>query len=241
VKKAPTDDLNVRKALIYGLDFKTLNDAVFDGTAVLSNSIVSTFSWSYNSEAGKLYQFDQAKANSLLDQAGWMKSGEYRMKNGQTLTLGYTTFTTLKTLAEAVQAQLKEVGFKVDVTAEEYPPYQQDTQAGKHNLAWTQWSGVDPGDLHKIFGSENIGSGWNLSHYKNDNVDQWLTAGDGEGDPGKRKDLYDKVQMQVLQDAAYAPLYNYSILWAFQKGVDGVGITDAVGSSPLLYDVFMNK
>jgi len=241
VKKAPTDDLNVRKAILYGLDFKTLNDAVFDGTAVPANSLVSTFSWSYDPEAGKLYQFDQAKANSLLDQAGWKKGGDYRTKNGQPLTLGYTTFTTLKTLAEAVQAQLKEVGFKVDITAEEYPPYQQDTQSGKHNLAWTQWSGVDPGDLHKIFGSENIGSGWNLSHYKNDNVDQLLTQGDAEGDPQKRKALYAQVQMQVMQDAAYAPLYNYLILWAFQAGVEGVDITDAVGSSPLLYDMYLTK
>ncbi len=241
VLKAPTDDLNVRKAILYGLDFKTLNDAVFDGTAVPANSLVSTFSWAYDADAGKLYQFDQAKANSLLDQAGWQKGGDYRTKNGQTLTLGYTTFTTLKTLAEAVQAQLKEVGFKVDVTAEDYPPYQQDTQSGKHNLAWTQWSGVDPGDLHKIFGSENIGSGWNLSHYKNDNVDQWLTQGDAEVDPQKRKALYAQVQMQVMQDAAYAPLYNYLILWAQQKGVEGLDITDPVGSSPLLYDVYLSK
>lgn len=240
VKKAPTDDVNVRKAILYGLDFKTLNEAVFDGTAIPANSLVSTFSWSYDPEVGKLYQFDQAKANSLLEQAGWKKSGDYRTKNGQTLTLGYTTFTTLKVLAEAVQAQLKEVGFKVDITAEEYPPYQQDTQSGKHNIAWTQWSGVDPGDLHKIFGSENIGSGWNLSHYKNDNIDQWLTQGDAEGDPEKRKAIYKQVQMQVMQDAAYAPLYNYLILWAFQKNVEGVNITDAVGSSPLFYDMYLN-
>lgn len=237
VTKPPTDDLRVRQAIIFALDFDAINEAVFDGTSAPANDVISTFSWAYDPEAGKLYHFDRARANSLLDEAGWVKNGEYRTKAGQELSLVYVTFTTLKNLAEAVQAQLKEVGFKVEVIAEDYPPYQEDTQKGKHNIAWTQWSGLDPGDLHKIFGSENIGVGWNLSHYKNADVDQWLTEGDAENDQAKRKEIYAKVQRQLMQDAVYAPLYNYTLLWAFKKGLTGVEVADMVGSAPVLYEL----
>ncbi|HEY7034781.1 MAG TPA: ABC transporter substrate-binding protein, partial [Thermomicrobiales bacterium] len=179
VQKPPTDDINVRQAIEYALDFQGINDAVFDGTAEPASGIMSTFCWAYNPDAA-LYSFDPDKANALLDQAGWTMDGNVRKKDGQELELVHVSFTPLRNLEEAVQAQLAEVGVKTQIIAEEYPPYQQDTQSGKHNIAWTQWSGVDPADLHKIFHSDNIGVGWNLSHYSNPDVDQWLTQGDAE-------------------------------------------------------------
>jgi peptide/nickel transport system substrate-binding protein len=240
VKKTPTDDIKVRQAIEYALDFEGINAAVFDGTAESAHGIMSTFSWAYDPDAA-LYTYDPDRANSLLDEAGWVKDGDVRKKAGQTLELVQISFTPLRNLEEAVQAQLQEVGFKTQITTEEYPPYQQDTQGGKHNIAWTQWSGVDPADLHKIFHSDNIGVGWNLSHYSNPDVDQGLIAGDAESDPAKRKEIYAKVQAQVMADAAYVPLYNYSLLWAAKQGLAGMDVFDAVGSSPLLYDIYWDK
>jgi hypothetical protein len=44
-----------------------------------------------------------------------------------------------------------------------------------------------------------------------------------------------------MGDAAYIPLYNYQILWAFKKEIGNTDVVDAVGSSPLLYDLYWNK
>jgi peptide/nickel transport system substrate-binding protein len=238
VTKPPTDDINVRKAIISALNFDEINAAIFNGTGTASHGIISPFNWAYD-PASALYPFDATKANSLLDQSGWVKSGDYRTKNGETLTLVNVSFTTLGDLDAAIQAQLKVVGIKVVIQEEQYAAYQADTQGGKHNIAWTQWSGLDPADLHKIFGSENIGSGWNLSHYKNANVDDLLKQGETVSDATQRKTIYGQLQTQVMQDAVFAPLYNYTILWAFKKGIMGTDVLDPTGSSPLPYDMYI--
>ncbi len=242
VTKAPTDDLTVRKAIEFAINKDEIIKVVFDGVGQPANGVISTFSWAFNKDAGTLYSFDPKQAGDLLDQAGWvMGDGDYRSKDGQTLEVLYITFTTLQTLAEVVQSQLKKVGVKVNILAEDNPAQQQDAQQGKHNLDWTQWSGTDPDDLHKIFGSENIGNGWNFSHYSNADVDQWFNDGAIETDSTKRKSIYDKIQQQVMEDAAYVPLYNYQVLWGFKKGLSNTDVIDAVGSSALIYDLYWDK
>ncbi len=241
VTKAPTDDLNVRKAILHAIDRDEIIQVVFEGTTIPATGIISTFSWAFDPASANMYPFDIDKANSLLDQAGWTKSGDYRTKDGQELSLVYLTFTTLTNLAQVVQAQLKKVGIKIDIVAEDNPAQQQDAQQGKHNLVWTQWEGVDPADLHKIFGSENIGNGWNFSLYSNAQVDQWFNDGEAETDADKRKEIYNKIQEQIMGDAAYIPLYNVAGLWAFKTDYQDVNVVDELGASPLLYDIWLKK
>ena len=241
VTKAPTDDVNVRQAIMHAINRDEIIQVVFEGTTIPANGIISPFSWAYDPDSASMYPFDVDKANSMLDAAGWVKNGDYRSKGGQELSLIYLTFTTLTNLAQVVQAQLKKIGVKTDIVAEDNPAQQQDAEEGKHNLVWTQWEGVDPADLHKIFGSENIGNGWNFSHYSNKDVDQWLNDGEAETDADKRKEIYNKVQMQVMGDAAYIPLYNVSSLWAFKKDYQNVDVVDELGASPLLYDISLKK
>ena len=154
----------------------------------MADGIISTFAWAYDKDSA-LYSFDADKAASLLDEAGWTMDGDVRKKDGQELSIILLIFPTLNTLAEVLQAQLQAVGFKVDIVSEDNPAQQADAQAGKHNLVWTQWEGVDPADLNKIFGTGkdriNITGGWNFSHYSVPEVDTPLRARGGRDRPGE--------------------------------------------------------
>ena len=240
VTKFPTDDLKVRQALIYAVNPDEINQVVYEGVAAPANGIISTFAWAYDKDSA-IYSYDPDKANALLDEAGWKMEGGVRKKAGKELQLVYLTLTTVKDAAEVVQAQLQNVGVNVSILAEDNPAQQADAQAGKHNLVWTQWEGVDPADLHKIFGSENIGTGWNFAHYSNPQVDKWFDEGEAETDQEKRRAIYNQIQQTIMQDAAFIPYNNVTNLWGFAAGLAGTNVIDELGSAPQIYDIYWNK
>ena len=166
-------------------------------------------------------------------------------KDGQELAILLLIFPTLNTLAEVLQAQLQAVGFKVDIVSEDNPAQQADAQAGKHNLVWTQWEGVDPADLNKIFGTGkdriNITGGWTSPTTPCRRSTSCFEQGEAETDQEKRRAIYDQIQMKVMQDAAYIPFYNVTSLWAFKKGLSGTDVIDELGSAPLIYNIYWEQ
>jgi peptide/nickel transport system substrate-binding protein len=243
-EKSPTDDLKVRQAMHWATNRDEINEVYFEGTVELADGIISKFAWAYDPTSA-LYSYDPDKAAALLDEAGWVLDGDVRKKDGQELSVILLIFPSLNTLAEVIQAQFQAVGFKVEIVSEDNPAQQADAQAGKHHIVWTQWEGVDPADLHKIFGTGenriNITGGWNYSHYSVPEVDQWFKDGEAETDQEKRKVIYNQIQQKVMADAAYIPWYNVTSLWAFDKKYTGTDVIDELGSAPLVYDISVSE
>jgi len=236
-QKAPTDDVKVRQALAFGVNRDEVNAVVYEGAAGPADSVISPFAWAYD-PATALYGFDQERAGQLLDEAGWtMGSGEYRQKDGQNLTVVHLALTGVKQVAELVQAQLREIGVEVELLVQDNPAQQQSAQQGAHNLVWTQWSGVDPADLRKVYGSENIGDGWNFSHYSNPEVDQMFLEGAALNDQEQRKQLYSRLTMKLMEDATFIPLNNRTVFLGMKATVQGTDVIDERGASPRLYDI----
>lgn len=244
MEKAPTDDIKVRQAMQWATNRDEINEVYFEGTSELADGIISKFAWAYDPTSA-IYSYDADKAAALLDEAGWVLDGDVRKKDGQELSIILLIFPTLNTLAEVVQSQMQAVGIKVEILSEDNPAQQADAQAGKHNIVWTQWEGVDPADLHKIFGTGenriNITGGWNFSHYSVPEVDQWFIDGENETDQEKRKVIYNQIQQKIMADAAYIPWYNVTSLWAFDKKFGGTDVIDELGSAPLVYDIYVNE
>jgi peptide/nickel transport system substrate-binding protein len=238
-QKAPTDDVKVRQALAFGVDRDEINAVVYEGAAGPADSVVSTFGWAYD-PATALYSFDQERAGQLLDEAGWtMGAGEYRQKDGQNLKIVHLALTGVKQVAEVVQAQLKGIGVEVELLVQDNPAQQQSAQQGLHNLVWTQWSGVDPADLRKVYGSENIGDGWNFSHYNNPELDAMFLEGAAMNDQAQRKELYSRLTMLLMEDATFIPLNNATVFLGMKTAVQGTDVIDERGANPRIYDAFV--
>jgi peptide/nickel transport system substrate-binding protein len=85
-------DPAVRQALRYATDRKAINDKVRFGLYILDESVVVPAS-SYH-ENLSLVPFDIAKANKILDDAGWVRGADgIRSKNGLRLALQYASST----------------------------------------------------------------------------------------------------------------------------------------------------
>ena len=73
-EKAPTDDINVRKAMILALNDEEFVQTAYQKLGIPSYSVLSPTTWSYDEQAASLYRYNPEEAARLLDEAGWKDS-----------------------------------------------------------------------------------------------------------------------------------------------------------------------
>ncbi len=114
---APFNETAVRRAFGLGINYKVIADNVLNGvyqTAV--GYYPSGFPFLVKNQ-----KYDQKLARKLLEKAGWLTADDgIRVKNGQRLhvvLLIYPQQPDLNPIATAMQAQLKEIGFEVEIVS----------------------------------------------------------------------------------------------------------------------------
>ncbi len=115
LKKPPFDDRLVRRAFQLGIDYEAIgNDVLGDIYLVARSFFPPAFPWAIENQIT-----DPELANKLLDEAGWVKGDDgIRVKDGQRLQvtlLIYPQQPDLEPMSTAMQAQLKEIGFDVEI------------------------------------------------------------------------------------------------------------------------------
>ncbi|MBM2812329.1 MAG: hypothetical protein HW416_3088, partial [Chloroflexi bacterium] len=76
-------DVRVRRGLLHGLERQALSDALFQGRAVISDSFIppDDYRWDWVKDVVATYAFDQRRAQQLLAEAGWHRSGDGPLLN----------------------------------------------------------------------------------------------------------------------------------------------------------------
>lgn len=115
LRRAPFDDARVRRAFLLGIDYEAIANDVMDGAYDVATGMYP--SWA--SFAVRNLRTDPAAAARLLDEAGWRRGGDgVRERGGRPLRVRYLTYPQqpdARAVAIAIQAQLREVGFDVEV------------------------------------------------------------------------------------------------------------------------------
>ena len=117
LRASALQDVRVRRALRYAIDRRAINDKVQNGLYILGESPVATTS-RYHLDL-PLVPFDLAKANALLDAAGWKRgAGGVRSRGGQPLSLVMATATgspDTDTEIELIRGWWKQIGVQFSV------------------------------------------------------------------------------------------------------------------------------
>jgi peptide/nickel transport system substrate-binding protein len=243
-EKAPTDELQVRQALNYATDKEAIVKAVFKEYSPVAHGPLNAFTIGYDESVVGMYEVDPAKAETLLEEAGWMDNdGDgIREKNGQPLKLeaylmgwGY-----VPEVAQLLQAQLKAVGIEMESQVVAYPAALEAAREGKHNLIPFGLSSSDPDILRTFFHSSNADSGFNWSKVRDPRLDELLENGAHTLDLDRRRELYAEAQQLIMAEALVLPIRDYVNLNAASAKVKGLRY-DLRGWFPWLYDVYLEQ
>ena len=219
-------DKRVRQAMMHAIDRQTLVDDIFSGAATLATANLSpALERFYNPEV-PTYAFDPARAEALLDEAGWTRAGDgIREKEGQKLSFVCTTITgdqARRPEAEVAQQFLRDVG--IDMQLEEAPvaTILEKMRSGEMAASLFNWTyGGDAGDPDALVTLRSDGAN-NFSHYKNPRVDELLDQGLRELDPEKRAVIYKEVQAIFAEDVPFLYMMFWDLFNLFRTRIKGL-------------------
>ncbi len=228
VTKAPTDDLRVREAIMYAVNQEKLVKDVLFGVDTAAHSVLTPITPGYSPASAKLYSYNPAKANALLDQAGWkMGSGGVRARSGQQLALNVILFSNagFELPTQFVISELNKVGFTAKTAVQPFATAQASFNSGVHNLGAFGYYGTDPYLLNIWVNSNAIKSGFNWSHYDNPKIDAMIARANATADDAKRDALYEQVSVTLMKDAMYLPMWNVNEPFTMAPTVKGLHTT----------------
>jgi len=220
----PFKDVNVRKAIILGIDRQTIVDTLLYGKTTAPASLWPNSSW-YNTSL-TAYPYDPTQAGQLLDQAGYAPDAanngiRHGMCNGVDTKLSFSFETTDKQLrkdmAVAVQGMLAKIGveFKPIHTPSGtfFGNYASGANmaTGKFDMAgYTTGFYPDPYTDQFLCGTvvanQNQG-GDNNYHICDPQLDQLFAQSNASADPAVRKPVFDEIQKYMYDNALIIPMY----------------------------------
>jgi peptide/nickel transport system substrate-binding protein len=230
-------DKTLRQAISMAVDRDALIKAIRLGHAKAQYSVLPSSSWAAADEKElPKFVFDLAKANKVLDDAGYKKGadGVRLSKDGKPLKfrLEYNAGNTQREkIALITQQNLKDIGIATEVNAVEWNAYLEKVNnthdVDMYVLGWV--GGYDPASTKNIWASDG---GQNSTGYKNLKIDDLYKK--AETVPGckqaDRKAVYVEIQKVIGDDAPYVFLYTQETLEVFNKRINllaptGLGVT----------------
>lgn len=241
-QRSPTDDLNLRRALLYATDRQSLAETIFNGFSPPAYGPLSSGTLGFDKSLEDAYAFDPEKATQLLEESGWAdENGDgIREKAGQNLRLdGYLmTWGLIPEVGTLLQAQLRNVGIDLQNRTVSYPAALDAARQSDHHLIPFILSNTDPDILRTFFHSQNSPKGFNWSKIEDPELDRLLTEGARNLDNEERARIYGQVQQRIMDLALIIPIREYVNINAKSARVKDLQF-DVRGWFPLFYDAYL--
>lgn len=200
-RKAPFDNVKVRKAFVQAVDRKQITDLLAAGHAPMTGWIpVGMFGY----EADRGLKFDPQAAKKLLDEAGYADRAKFPR-----ISLAFNTNENHQRVAENVQAQIKKnLGVDIQIQNEEWKVYLARLRNDTPNIYRLGWLAdyPDPSTFMSLMTSksENNHTGWGSKKY-----DDLVSEGGASLDKEKRRAQYAEASKILTEEfAPVLPVYS---------------------------------
>lgn len=208
-------DSTVRQALLYALDRQRLIDTILHGQGLIAHSPLLPGAWAYD-EAVPRYAFDPAKAQQLLDEAGWtLNAGEsVRQKDGKSLSFILVGDDPL--LLEAIARDWAAVGVAAAVQPVTLAGLTADFLVPRSfDAAVVHWELAGDPDPYPLWHSTQIKDGQNYGGWNDRAADEAIEQARAISDRTARRNYYIQFQRIFANEAPalllYYPIYTYGV------------------------------
>lgn len=240
--KAPTDNVNVRKAMILAVNQEELAQTAFQELGLPATSVISPTTWAYDEGAASLYSYNPEEAARLLDEAGWVDAdGDgVREKDGETLSIDWPDNPAWsEAFNELLIGYLSEAGFDVQYRSMDDGAAYEELLAGNYTLVYMYWTRPDPSPLRYLFHSENVNGGGAWTNFVNEDLDNALADADTNTDEAAREQDYIAAQNIIMENALVLPMFTVNTSYITSPSVQGFSF-DLEGY-PYLYDISISE
>ncbi|TET26878.1 MAG: peptide ABC transporter substrate-binding protein [Dehalococcoidia bacterium] len=216
-KDTPLQDLEVRKAIMYGIDRDRVIEMAFLGYAQTADSFIYPEVAEHNPNLPQ-YAYDVDLANEILDNAGYLDSDGDGMRDDLTFELlAPSDWTDELKAATLIKEQLAEIGIDISLTVldlDTYYEYIYTPEEEEYEIAIATEEPGPHGEWMWEFcrSYEAGGEGWNTAYWANPDFDEALDAMLAEVDVEQRTAYLYEMQMLMAEDLPYGVLYRPDLI-----------------------------
>jgi len=232
--RPPTDTLEVRQAILYATNRAAIVDAVFQEFSPVAYGPLNASTPYYDPAVQRLYSYDANRAAGLFKARGYTRTGSGPYTRGGAplrLVMIVPRWGYHPDAAQKLQSLWREAGIEVELrTVPNLTGLLAEQKKGEYNLIAFNDSGVDASVLDRFYKSDGSA---NWTHFKNPELDTWLTQAGATLDGQQRQDLYSKIQRRIMDQALLLPIRDTVNLNGAKASLAGLTY-DAYGWFPLL-------
>ncbi len=218
-------DKQVRLAMAYAADKQKIIDIVKLGYATPGIALIPSGMGEWFNTDIVDFAYDPAKANQLLDEAGYLDTDGDKIREMPDGTKPLTfrmnwpsSDSEAPRIAELLSEMWKEIGISLEMQAVE-----SDALTSKccpaldyDIMIWGWVADPDPNSLLIIPTTEQIPTGYNETGYSNPRYDELFVLQGSELDPAKRREMVWEMQQLVHDDVPYIIPYYPLAVQAFR-------------------------
>jgi peptide/nickel transport system substrate-binding protein len=209
---APFDDVRVRQAIRMAFNRDDIQQLVFFGTGMVSNTMLPDGN-PYRAEV-EGWGYDPEAAKALLAEAGYADGFSAKLRIVSS-TVWHAP------AAQIIQAYLSELNIQVEIEAIESTTWFSEVfNNSEFEMSMTSHaSKVDPDlSMFDILHSGELGTK-NYTQFSDPEMDALLEQGRVETDPEKRKQIYADAQKIFVERSGYIVLNLQQLAWATRDNV----------------------
>ncbi|WP_309573400.1 peptide ABC transporter substrate-binding protein [Deinococcus sp.] len=228
-------DPNVRKAFAYAINKSAISKALGGYPTPINTVVVPVFS--YTNPAVPKYDYNLARAQQLLDAAGWKVGADgIRVKDGKRMSFKIMAQAGRSTDEDAEQviiASLKQAGIELQPDNKSGVAFRDARYKGNYDLFYGGWiTSADP-TYSVFYGSKGVNNG---QGYASGKIDTLLDRAESTLDPVQRTAALRDFQTELMTDLPSIPVTSNPSMIAITEKLGGfvpnpTNMTNFVNSS----------
>jgi peptide/nickel transport system substrate-binding protein len=201
---------DARQAMKYLVDYKGLQDTMFNGVGVIHQTVIPDGQLGADNETP--FTYDLAKAKELLAKAGY--------PNGFNVTMDVTNKTETRELSASLQNTMAKAGINLIIKVNDNRTTLTKYRASEHDIYLGTW-GSDYLDPHSNVEGYLTAPLAKRNQWTSPERDAAVLAARDEKDGAKRVQMYADLQKMALDESPYVIMFQQNETASLRKNVDG--------------------
>lgn len=210
----PFTKKKVRQAVAHAIDRQAIVDALLKGKSKVVHSACFPTQFGCEQDVA-IYEYDPDKARALLAEAGYPDG----------FTTDYYVYRN-RDYGEAMANFLNEVGIKTNFNMLKYSALRDLRAKSGVPINFQTWGSNSINDVSAI--TSNFFDMGPLDDSHDQEVTDWLAAGDTSIDPVVRQENYSRAMKKIAEEAYWLPLFSYNTNYVSHPSVDFTPTPDEV-------------